>query len=72
MFTMATNPEIQIISANVDGYVNEVHVCQTFAESDVSDDEFGRGFLLVAPGGSIEYPLARQLDGFTSMKLQMA
>ena len=59
VFTMAANPEIQTISANVDDYVNEVHVCQTFGESDVSDDELGRGFRLVAPGGSIEYPLTR-------------
>jgi hypothetical protein len=57
VFSMATSPEIQTISATVDEY-NEVHTCQTFGD-DVSDDEFGRGFRLVAPGGSIEYPLTR-------------
>ncbi len=57
VFSMANSPEIQTISATVDDH-NEVHTCQTFGE-DVSDDEFGRGFRLVAPGGSIEYPLTR-------------
>ena len=58
IFTMATNPEIQTISANVDDYVNEVHICQTYGDSDISDDDDGKGFRLVAPGGSIEYPLS--------------
>ena len=57
VFSMANSPEIQTITATVDDY-NEVHTCQTFGE-DVSDDEFGRGFRLVAPGGSTEYPLTR-------------
>ena len=57
VFSMASSPEIQTISATVDDY-NEVHTCQTFGD-DVSDDEFGRGFRLVAPGGSIKYPLTR-------------
>ena len=57
VFSMANSPEIQTISATVDNH-NEVHTCQTFGE-DVSDDEFSRGFRLVAPGGSIEYPLTR-------------
>lgn len=57
VFSMANSPEIQTISATVDDH-NEVHTCQTFGE-DVSDDEFGRGFRLVAPGGSIDYPLTR-------------
>ena len=57
VFSMANSPEIQTISATVDDY-HEVHTCQTFGE-DLSDDELGRGFRLVAPGGSIEYPLTR-------------
>lgn len=56
IFTMAVNPEIQTISATVEDYVNEIHICQTFGKN-LDDDEFGRGFRLVAPGGSIEYPL---------------
>ncbi len=56
IFTMAANPEIQTISATVEDYVNEIHICQTFG-ANLDDDEFGRGFRLVAPGGSIEYPL---------------
>ncbi|KAL7542925.1 hypothetical protein ACHAXR_012222, partial [Thalassiosira sp. AJA248-18] len=59
VFTMAANPEIQTISANVEDYVKEVHTCQTFGQTDLADDEFGRGFRLVAPGGSMEYPLSR-------------
>ena len=59
VFTMAANPSIQTIRANVDDYVNEVHVCHTYAETEISDDELGRGFRLVAPGGSIDYPLTR-------------
>ncbi|KAL7555003.1 hypothetical protein ACHAWF_018580 [Thalassiosira exigua] len=59
VFTMAANPEIQTISANVEDYVNEIHVCHTSGDSDLADDDLNRGFRLVAPGGSIEYPLTR-------------
>jgi len=65
IFTMALNPEIQTISANVDDYINEVHVCQTFGDSEISDDELGRGFRLVAPGGSITYPLTHHTRWIT-------
>ena len=57
VFTMAANPEIQMISANVEDYVNEVHICQTSADSKVAANELGRGFCLVAPAGSIDNPL---------------
>ena len=57
VFTMAANPEIQAISATVDDYINEVHICSTVG-TDLADDELGRGFRLVAPGGSIQYPLS--------------
>ena len=52
VFAMAASPEIQSISATVDDNINEVHICSTFGR-DLADDELGRGFRLVAPGGSI-------------------
>ena len=65
VFTMASNPEIQTISATVDDYINEVHICHTHGESDITDDDLGRGFRLVAPGGSIEYPLSHHTRWIT-------
>jgi len=61
VFSMAHNPEIQSISAKSEDYVNEIHTCKTYGDGtdDLRDDEFGRGFILVAPGGSTNYPLKR-------------
>ncbi len=61
VFSMAHNPEIQTISAISEDYVNEIHTCKTYGEGtdDLHDDELGRGFIVVAPGGSTNYPLQR-------------
>ena len=34
VFTMASNPEIQTVTANVEDYVNEIHTCQTYGETN--------------------------------------